>query len=353
MSSIYIYCQFIKPGRVGGAEHMANNLISALASLSTKKLCVITNNTKSNILTKSRFVQEQIHALKTKWAGDTLLCMNYFTPIFLPWNRPQKVVTVIHDLQYRHYPKNFSFIKRVWLYLAHRHTLFSSDKVVVISKFVKSDILNQYGVKYNDKVIVIYNPISWYKNNFQEFMLPCKDYILCVAAQYPHKNLRVIIESLTEIRKKFPNTNLVLIGQLSNKLVGGYSNNSLIDAIKKHGLTDQVKMTGYVDTKTLVQYYRGAKVFVFPSEFEGFGMPAIESLGYGKSTIISNQSALTEVTQGLAVIVNDFKNPASWASQICSVLANQNKYRPSVSSIKAIRKTYNSKRIAQQYLRVL
>ena len=160
--------------------------------------------------TGNRFILEWKAMRRAAGALDAMLFTNYFTP---PARAAKhlRLVTVIHDLQYLHFPQNFTLQKRLWLRCAHELTLRRADRVVVISDFVRQDLLSHYGARWENKVQVIPNPISFERFDGEtphETARPWdKDvergrYILSVAAHYPHKNLATLIRAFAQLRRR-------------------------------------------------------------------------------------------------------------------------------------------------------
>src|SRR5262249_52377822 len=140
-----------------------------------------------------------------------------------------------------------------------------------------------------------------------------RPYILCAAVDRPPKNLATLIRAFAHLRKKFPDHRLVLAGQLrsedrtwrqrsqsvESKLPGA------MDLITELGLSEHVVLTGFIPDAELGVLYRGAALFVLPSLFEGFGMPAVEALAMGAPTLVSDLPVLREVTLNAAHYIAD------------------------------------------------
>ena len=369
----YLSAHFLDPGRVGGAEYMITNLINGF-SQSDHKIAVLCSTRSQinqeihqailasdniNLLCKgflgSRFVQEQLSCLSTNSPSDAIIFPNYFTPPFIP-GRFGKVITVIHDLQYLHYPNNFSRLKRAWLYLAHQISLRRADHIVAISECVRDDLIRFYGTQFSKKISVIHNPISWerFSRGMGFHPLDGSPYILSVAAQYPHKNLITLIRAFSLITHKFPDLKLVLIGQLHSGLKGVSTKSlDLRGVINDLKLSEKVHILGHVDTDLLGEYYRNADIFVFPSIFEGFGMPPVEAMGFGCPTIVSNLTSLPEVTMGMASYIDFPLSPIEWSTKIEEILTNRDAFSLSFDQVKNIRTTYSPENISLQYLNLI
>ena len=343
---IGISASFLKPGVVGGAEHMVKNLVRGLAQAAdpedcllllggsewpkldgNAKVCWVSGGRKHNHFFEAwEYVRRYLPHL------DAILLPNYFTPPVRAARVP--IVTVIHDLKYLHFPDTVSFRKRLWLRAAHELTMRLADAVVVISDFVREDLLRAYGPRWQHKLHVIPNAICW--KRFDEgqadggVRLPQGRYVLSVAAQYQHKNLATLIRAfaLLTTRRAYDDVSLVLAGQLSANLVGIARRPDLLGLITELGLEGRVRVTGYISDRALGVLYRNAAVFAFPSLFEGFGMPAVEALGFGLPVITVRCAALPENTRGLAHYVDDPLDEHELAERLAMVLDDPSRHVP-------------------------
>ncbi|MEX2317488.1 MAG: glycosyltransferase family 1 protein [Pirellulales bacterium] len=288
---------------------------------------------------------------------DAALFPNYFTP---PIVRARRIVTVVHDLQFRHLPRFFSPVKWQWLDACHRLTLAKADAVIAISNVVRSDILNQYGAKFEPRVHTVHNPVSldrfdaW--DDPREFTRG-RPYIMCVAMDRPQKNLHTLIRAFDQIKDRFPDYLLVMAGQLRRHRPDrrekaadiAHDMPSTEDLVKALGLTDRVVITGFVSDAQLGGLYRGATAFVLPSLFEGFGMPAAEALALRTPTLVSDLPVLREVTLGGAEYLENPQSQGELAERVAGILTNVEAARPSMELAEKIRRHYAPPMIARQY----
>jgi glycosyltransferase involved in cell wall biosynthesis len=365
--TVIVSGHFIYTGRVGGAEHMTYNLVQGMdaAGAETVFMCGSRANLASEFVHESaatcrriiecggsgsRFLAEQIACLDYRIRGNSILFPNYYVPPVVP-SRLGHVAVVIHDFQYRHYPEFFSAKKRAWLRLAHAWAFARADTVILISDFVRQDAIRLYGSRAANSV-VIPNPVSWVRfgNIRGKHPFEGRPYILSVAAHYPHKRLNVLIKAFALLSAKRPDLLLVLTGQLSINLVGGrvgLGQVQLLQLIKTLGISERVKVMGYIEARTLGDIYHHAAAFAFPSVFEGFGMPAVEALGFGIPTLASHCTAIPEVTLGLASYVKDAGDVNEWADRLGMMIEAP---RLSAKAIESIRQKYDPPTIAKKYL---
>ncbi|RYL93934.1 glycosyltransferase family 1 protein [Sporolactobacillus sp. THM19-2] len=228
-------------------------------------------------------------------------------------------VTVIHDilplLFKREYPKSYYYYK----YYVPR-LLKKSYKVIVPSNNTKKDIIRVYNID-NDKIIVApngYDNKHFFQRNDDEVnniktKYGLSKYILYVGNMYPHKNLERLIQAFCHIHLKFPEIKLVLVGDTKH-----WNFNNLVKLVDSLGLSNSIYFLDYVSYQELPSLYGGALAFVYPSLYEGFGLPIIEAMACGTPVITSNTSSLREIAGNCALTVNpiDIKEIESKISKI-------------------------------------
>ena len=368
---ILVAAHFVYAGRVGGAEQMLYNLVHGLSGLDveTTVLCADRGNLAPEFrerITASpklrlqetggngpRFLAEQCACLDRSLAADGILFPNYFLPPVVP-GRLGRAGVVLHDLQYRHFPDYFSARKRVWLRAAQAFAMRRSDRVFVISEFVRQDVLRVFGHRVAGKLVVAPNPIAWSRFGAGQAAetRPCeRPYILSVAAQYPHKNLATLIRAFAEVARRHRHVQLVVCGQDYDGLRGvGGVKVGLRPLIEELGLSARVLLTGYLDDLQLGRWYRHAALFAFPSIFEGFGMPPVEALGFGLPVLTTNLTALPETTLGLGRIVDGSKDPSAWASAMLATLREGAAAHLQQRDVALVQQTYSPIVCAARYL---
>ncbi len=182
-----------------------------------------------------------------------------------------------------------------------------SSKVITISNAVKSDLVEHFGIDENRIHVThlaadnSFRPMS--QDECADVLQPCdlrhKHYVLSVATLEPRKNLARVLDAYdaltTETKQRFPLVLAGTIGWKSSKL------EQRIDRLQSKGI---VKQLGYVPQYKLPKLYAGAAAFVYPSLYEGFGLPLLEAMQSGCPSITSNNGALAEVAGGGAILID-------------------------------------------------
>lgn len=228
-----------------------------------------------------------------------------------------RVVATVHDISYELFPETFSTRDKAILKTLVPGTLRRADAVITVSESSKRDIVNHYGTP-PEKIMVVYQSIA---PNFR--VLP-KDavlrerlgqfgirgpYILAVGNLQPRKNLyRLILAYARLLRNGTYRGNLVLVGKSK------WQESSLFQLAHELGLEDHINFTGYVSDEDLVALYNGADVFVYPSLYEGFGLPPLEAMACGCPVVASDSSSLPEVVGDAGILAPPQSDDAiAWA----------------------------------------
>lgn len=220
-------------------------------------------------------------------------------------------VVTIHDCIHLMFPEYlpgrlaYGYARAQLWTAAHR-----SDRVLTVSETSKLDILRRFRIPA-DKVTVVYNaiderlatPPSAEDVERVRARYQLKDpFALYVGNIKPHKNLERLIDAFHELRQesRFDGLKLVIIGDEISKYQG------LRRAVHRHKLHKHVRFFGFVPFETLSVLYRLASVFVFPSLYEGFGLPPLEAMSVGTPVVTSNVSSLPEVVGDAAILVDPY-----------------------------------------------
>lgn len=372
---IAISTAFLAAGQIGGVEQAYLGIVDALArSLppdTTIRLIGRRNSrdrrpyaniakTEGPDFPRNRFLWDTFVTPRFTRGLQSILFPNYFTP---PLPRGVRKVTIIHDLQYLHYPEYFPARKRLWLRLAHEATLRLADTTIAISNFVRDDIIRAYGSRHEHRVVVLPPPIDWEAfnvtaNTHSEGIAPIADagepFILSVSAHWPHKNIGTLLRAFAASGFAQHHYRLVLVGQRARGLAGATTSSDNLDRlITELNLDDRIRVTGYVDQATLAWLYRHATLFVFPSLFEGMGRPVIEALGFRLPVLAANRASIPEVSRGLGVLMEHPTSVNEMASLIDEMARNSDRFKPSPQAAAAIQDEFGAQRLGPEYARIL
>ena len=219
-----------------------------------------------------------------------------FPAPFLFFSR--RAVSAIHDMGCWDCPETNRRIMIAYFRILYRKAAMRHKKIITVSEFSKGRIVDILKVKPED-VWVIYNGISECFSGFRydvkrdkeirlAYHLP-EQYILCLSTIEPRKNMRLLIDAYAEMRdNKEIEQELVLVGRK------GWMVDSLLEGIRED-VKAHIHLTGFVGDDALPYVYKGASLFVFPSLYEGFGIPPVEALACGTPVLSSDAASMPEV----------------------------------------------------------
>lgn len=317
----------LRPGKNGGLEIYIRNLLAILMEIDTEnQYFLITTpynhfslnyanpnckkilfNNETGILRKifsivrrKNINTQTLESIINKYKFDIWFC-----PLMSLEPRPIKIpsIVTIPDIQHEFYP---GFFAKEELSLRKRYIKPSCElatEIITISEFSKSSIVEKLGVN-PEKINTVHlaagndfldNNIS-VDNVIKKYDLPA-EYMFYPANAWPHKNHINLIIAFNLYRKTYNHQiSLVLSGS-------GFKEQKLIaNIIEQNHLQDSVKILNYVDKNDLPALYKNAKCLVFPSLFEGFGIPPLEAMAVGCPVIASNTASIPEITGDSALL---------------------------------------------------
>lgn len=260
------------------------------------------------------------------WAVATSGVDLFHAPHYVvPYLITGRFVVTIHDCIHLRFPQYLPAPGAIYYAQAMmRHAARRARRVLTVSQASKDDILRYLRVP-TEKVEVIYNaldpklasePTAEDVAHVRERFLLTSPFVLYTGNIKPHKNVDRLIEAFAILRRDgFEDVKLLIIGDEISK----YPN--LRRLVHRHQLHQQVRFLGFVPDATLGVLYRLASVFVFPSLFEGFGLPPLEAMAAGAPVVTSNVSSLPEVVGDAALLV-DPMDPGAIAHGMARVLGN-------------------------------
>lgn len=250
---------------------------------------------------KLLFNQIRLPNALRKMEADAFLFLAFPTPVLLG---RKNVVTTIHDISCWDCPETMKFLSRWYFRISYRVAMLKKLTVITVSNFSKKRIMNRLGCP-EDRIWIVYDGISDTFIRFQEDVLKKQDvrnkyhlpekYILTLSTLEPRKNIRLLLEAYAE---------LIMQGSMVVPLVAvgrrGWKIDSLLEDIPEE-VKKNIHFTGFVQDEHLPYIYAGADFFVFPSKYEGFGLPPLEAMAYGVPVLSSDAASMPEVLGKAAV----------------------------------------------------
>jgi glycosyltransferase involved in cell wall biosynthesis len=261
----------------------------------------------SNLDTKpwrlSALLAHFFHVPQDRMFPDTDLF--HATDHLLPRLSRVKTVFTLHDLIFRLYPETHKPLNRWFLTLMIPRFLQAADAVIAVSRHTAKDAMRFYGLD-EKKIHVIYegtNPLfrpaakEAVARVRQTHNLPDR-FILSLGTIEPRKNLTALLEAYRVLHGARSEVGLVFAGKK------GWLYEGFFHKLRALGLEDEVIFTGFVPEADLPALYSAAELFVFPSLYEGFGLPVLEAMACGTAVVASNASSVPEVSGDAALLVD-------------------------------------------------
>lgn len=217
---------------------------------------------------------------------------------------------VIHDLAFEHYPEHLKFSHRhYWQYYQPRFA-DKAKRIVTVSEYSKQDLHEQYGISTGkidvacNGVHEAYQPVDWKeKEKIKEEYADGCEYFVFAGALHPRKNILNLLKAFIEFKKmQKSDMKLVLVGRFAWKY------EEVLQLKETMPYKEDVKWVGYKNVDELSKIIAGAYALAYPSLFEGFGIPILESLQCNIPAVVSNTSSMPEVA-GDAALLCDPESP--------------------------------------------
>ena len=337
-----INLMYLRPGQVGGSEFYIREVINELQNFCTirifcsKEVALTFQQKKNldiNILTNNDF--SQINRLYCENIKIRKILHN--KPIDILWspanfaiflsNRKIPQICTIHDLQYLHCSQDRSYFARVSQKILFFLTFSVCSHVISISDFTKKDLIDNYNLD-ETYITTVLNGVNSNQFDISEekrtalkdkFDLP-EHFFYYPAVTMPHKNHLGLLESFSKFHAQNKNIYLIFSGATS----GIYSDTYLQieEKIQNLGLGQYVKHLGYISRDEVFEVMSSAKAMVFPSEFEGFGLPLLEAMRCRTPVIASNKSSIPEIAGDAAILIDPY-DIDGWVRSMQDVLHNK------------------------------
>ena len=295
---------YLKPGAVGGTEVYLRSLLAALAVVDQENAWVIfaNNETPRDLMPTApnfewapqpigatfrpgRVLYEQMVLPLRARSVDVLFNPGFTAPIVGTRN-----VTVFHDLQHKRHPEYFRWYDLPFWNLLLWASAKRSARMISVSPSTHQDLLHYYHV---DSEIILHGVDPEYFK-IGEHRSP-KRFLLCVSTLHPHKNHVRLVRAFAKFRQTYPEYHLVLAG------IRGFAAEEIETEIARLGLATNVRLTGWISQSELFELYSHAAAMVYPSTFEGFGMPVVEAMAARVPLACSYIEPLHGLVDGCAV----------------------------------------------------
>jgi len=245
-----------------------------------------------------------------KWFFGKKADVSHFFNYCLPPFVHGKTVLTVCDLVFREHPETVKFLTKISLNLHFRRSVNRADLIITVSDFTKKQLLSYYPELCNKRIekVLIGVDTNFYKKQETDVVNKILskynidgDYILYLGTIEPRKNLVRLIEAYAGVIKTDKDAPLLVIAGMKGWLYG-----NIFKTVKQLGMEKNVVFTEYIPDSDKPALLSGAKMFCFPSLYEGFGMPPLEAMACGTPVLTSNTSSLPEICGDAAFYIDPF-----------------------------------------------
>lgn len=339
---------FMIPNKVGGTEYHLRSTLNSLEKKNIENEYVVFCNKENfatfNFISKKwkkilipvnaenrilRILFEQIILpfLAFKESCDILHSFGYFGPLI---TYKQKLIVTVHDTNWKDHPEDMTFFAKILTSFLTENAIKYAKAVITDSDFSENK-LRLYLPECSEKLFTITPGIE--PKFVEELQKQDKDknkmftfnYILCVSAFYPHKNIPYLLSVWKKISKMDKNLHLIIVGSR------GKDESAVLDSIKDF---NQIHHFKKVSLSNLANLYSNAQAFVFPSKYEGFGFPVYEALAANLSCFVMNRKIYQPTIRNLIIeMTGDSSKDAVLIYNFCNKVKNKKNYNPQISNL--------------------
>lgn len=300
-----------RPGRVGGTETYLRQLVSHLAKLArpSEEIVVLADeqvaaefdNLAVGVLEatpaaveRMRFLEattgyraRSVERLIESVAPDVVL---FPQQTIFPKRVDVPAVLVVHDLYHVHFPKNLSFLQRMYRNAAYTPAVRRADQVITVSDFTRRQVIEHYGIADTDRVHTVLHAAPEFPTRSISAIRSTEPFVYYPAVTHPHKDHITLLRTVAELhaRGRFP-YKLVLSGERTPHW------RTLVGEIRRLGLENVVQHLGFIEYEEVLRLYQSAVAMVFPSQYEGFGLPVAEAASVQCKVITSDIDVFREL----------------------------------------------------------
>lgn len=307
---------YLIPGGVGGTEIYLRNLLAAMAEIDPSNQWFLITNQETgatlsppapNFHSLTQSLRAQVRPWRLFWEQtglptlardlklDVLLNPGFTSPFFSPC----PTVTVFHDLQHKRHPEYFRWwdlpFWQFFLYWSARR----SARLIAVSDATRDDLLRFYPMDPG-RISVVPHGVEEAFFDIGRRRRQSDPFVLCVSTLHPHKNLDRLVRAF----RRVPSHRLVITG------LRGFHTEGLERTIAQCGMADRVRLTGWIPRLELLGLFEKASAFIYPSTFEGFGMPVLEALAAGLPSAVSDIEPMRSIAGGAALLFDPHSEDA-------------------------------------------
>ena len=272
--------------------------------------------------------------------GDVLFCPANVAPIFVPKNK--KLVLTLHDVAFETYPNSFSIFFRLYYKFIIPINIKRADKIITVSKSSKCEIEKYYPFA-KEKIEVIYLGVE---QSFKRLNIQKKKQILYVGSMNERKNFSSVLKVYTLLDNN--DYTLVMVGRFASNFALDDATKVLIDTAESNPL---IEFKSDVCNNELVKIYNESMLFIFPSFYEGFGLPVLEAMACGTPVVCSDVTSLPEVG-GDAVVYCDPNNVNDIVEKMEMVLSDKKLQQDMIEKGLKRAKQFTWEKAAQEHMKV-
>lgn len=331
--TILVDIRALQDGKITGVTTYLTNLLTEIFKKDTENTFILWANKYRNITNLPEFNFPNVKIIQTRVPNKLLnLCFKILNlpkvdklvtkkkidavfipdPRFAPVSKQAKKIITFHDLSFTHFPKNFSFKTRLYHKILNaKKQALSADKIIAVSNFTKDDLIKTFGVS-EDKIETVYEGVikSFEKEEDKEklerikvkYSLPNK-FFFALFTLDPRKNIHGLIKGFDLFQKA---RGMSKANEAYYLVIGGRKDPVIFNLGKLPNRKDII-YTDFIDEEDKIGLYSLASAFIYPSFYEGFGLPVLEAMKTKTPVITSNTSALPEVLgEDNGILVNPY-----------------------------------------------
>lgn len=325
---ILIDARLLGSGKTSGIEEYTQSLVGALLAKNEDDFALLYNGLRKVSLPERWRAHSRVSVLdwripnkafdlfsrmfdlpniEREFRPDVVLSPHFN---ILPRTRAPRVIT-FHDLSFLHYPELFGFRQRMWHWLQnYRAQAERADRIVAVSEFTKSDLINLLGIP-EERIRVVYSGVSEIFTPQQEEAVAefrarhglARPFLLYLGTIEPRKNLRAVIRAfdLLKQKKAFADLELTLAGPR------GWLYTEILGEAHHSPFSGDIRFFGQVLSEERPLLYAASALFIYPSFFEGFGFPPLEAQACGTPAVVSNRTSLPEIFGDSAALADPWR----------------------------------------------